>query len=149
MKRIFCVAVTALAIGLISTSNKAYASACSNASLRGTYVFTLHGQIFLGDGSTLTINGVAKQTFDGNGNFRQVDAVATNGIMTPGWRPGSGTYSVNADCTGTQTIVVSGIPDVHLQFVIAQSGNRIHQVVTDAGIATTAEGERLQAPTRE
>ena len=149
MKRILCVAATALAIGLICGSDNAYAAACSNANLKGTYVFTLHGQIFLEGGSTLTINGVAKQTFDGNGYFTQVDAVATNGVMAPGWRPGSGTYSVNADCTGTQTIVVPGIPDVHLQFVIAQSGNTIHQVVTDIGIATTAEGERLQAPNRK
>lgn len=149
MKRIFTMAIMALAIGLICGSNNAYAAACSNANLKGTYVFTLHGQILTGGGSSLTINGVAKQTFDGNGNFTQVDAVATNGVMTPGWRPGSGTYSVNADCTGTQTIVVPGIPDLHLQFVIAQSGNTVHQVVTDAGIATTAEGERLRAPKRQ
>jgi len=52
---------------------------------------------------------------------------------------------VNADCTGTQTISVSGMPDLHLQIVVAQSGNRIHQVVIDPGFATTAEGERVKA----
>jgi len=148
MKRMFCVAIAALTIGLITNSTQAYASSCSNASLKGTYVFTLRGQLLLGDGSSQTIDGIAKQTFDGNGNFTQVDAVATNGVMAPGWRPGSGTYSVNPDCTGAQTIVVSGLPDLHLQFVLAQSGNTIHQVVTDPGLATTAEGERLQAPNR-
>ena len=51
---------------------------------------------------------------------------------------------MNADCTGTQTIVVPGQPDLHLQIIVAQSGNTIHQVVIDPGFATTAEGERVK-----
>jgi hypothetical protein len=31
----------------------AHASGCSNLTIRGTYAFTLHGTIFLPDGSTL------------------------------------------------------------------------------------------------
>jgi hypothetical protein len=128
-----------------SSTLTAHASACSNSTIKGTYAFTLHGQIFLPDGSTLLIDGVAKQTFDGNGNMTQVDAVATNGNLAPGWRPGTGTYSVNEDCTGTQTISVPGLADLHLQMIVAQGGNTIHQVVIDPGIATTAEGERVRA----
>jgi hypothetical protein len=52
---------------------------------------------------------------------------------------------VNPDCTGTQTISVAGAPDLHIQFIVAQSGNTIHQVVTDPGGAVTAEGERVFA----
>src|SRR5260370_34360 len=87
----------------------AHASACSNSTIQGSYAFTIHETVFLPDGSTLLIDGIAKQTFDGKGNLTQVDAVATNGILARGWRPGS--YSVNPDCTGTQTIVISGMPD--------------------------------------
>jgi hypothetical protein len=129
-----------------SSTLTAQASACGNSTIRGTYAFTIHGTIFLPDSSTLLIDGIAKETFDGEGNETQVDAVATNGILAPGWRPGTGTYSVNPDCTGTQTIVVEGLPDLHLQFIVAQGGNTIHQVVTDPGVATTAEGERVRAP---
>ena len=124
----------------------AHASACSNSTIQGSYAFTIHGTVFLPDGSTLLIDGIAKQTFDGKGNLTQVDAVATNGILTRGWRPGTGSYSVNPDCTGTQTIVISGMPDLHLQIIVAQSGNKIHQVATDPGLATTAEGERVRTP---
>ena len=124
----------------------AHASGCSNWTIQGTYAFTLHGTIFLPDGSTLLIDGIAKTTYDGKGNLTQVDAVADNGNLTPGWRPGTGTYSVNPDCTGTQTIVVPGLPDLHLQFIVAQGGNTIHQVVIDPGFATTAEGERVRTP---
>ena len=135
-----------LALALVVSSPlMSHASACSNSTIRGSYAFTIHGTIFLPDGSTVLLDGLAKQTFDGNGNFTQVDAVAVAGNLTPGWRPGSGTYSVNPDCTGTQTIVIPGNRDVHLQFIVAQSGNTIHQVVIDPGVATTAEGERVKA----
>jgi len=135
-----------LALALIVSSPLvSHASACSDSTLRGSYAFTMHGSIILPDGSTLLVDGLAKQTFDGNGNFTQVDAVAVGGNLPPGWRPGSGTYSVNPDCTGTQTIVIPGNPDVHLQLIVAQSGNTIHQVVIDPGVAATAEGERVHA----
>jgi hypothetical protein len=42
--------------------------------------------------------------------------------------------------------VVPGQPDLHLRFIVAQSGNTIHQVVIDPGFATTAEGERIRVP---
>ena len=131
---------------IVSSSLMCHASACSNSSIRGTYAFTIHGTIFLPNGSTLLVDGIARETFDGKGNERQVDAVATNGMLTPGWRPGSGSYSVNQDCTGTQTIVISGNPDLHLQFIVAQGGSTIHQVVIEPGAAVTAEGERLEPP---
>jgi hypothetical protein len=131
---------------IVSSPLMSHASACSNSTIRGSYAFTLHGTLFLPGGSTLLVDGIAKTTFDGKGNFTQVDAVADNGNLAPGWRAGTGTYSVNPDCTGTQTIVVPGLPDLHLQFIVAQSGNTIHAVVTDAGFATTAEGERLELP---
>src|SRR5260370_33609938 len=124
-----------------SSTLTAHASACSDWTIKGSYSFTLHGQVFPPDGSTLLIDGIAKQTFDGRGNLTQLDAVATNGNMAPGWRPGTGTYSVNPDCTGTQTIVIEGLPDLHLQIIVAQGGNTIPQVVVAPGLATTAEAE--------
>lgn len=145
--RIFLLLFT-LALAATSTLT-AHASSCSDSTIGGTYAFTLHGTTFLPNGSTLLVDGIAKQTYDGRGNMTQVDAVATNGVLTPGWRSGTGTYSVDLDCTGTLTIVVPGLPDLHLQFIVAQSGNTIHQVVTDPGIGTTAEGERLRIPNKQ
>jgi hypothetical protein len=128
-----------------SSTLTAHASACSNWTIRGTYASTIHGTLFLPDGSTLLIDGISKATFDGKGNVTGIDAVADNGNLTPGWRPSTGTYSVNPDCTGTQTVVTPGLPDLHLQFIVAQSGKTIHSVVIDPGFATTAEGERVHA----
>ena len=50
-------------------------------------------------GGSDTFIGVGTRTFDGMGNFTQIDNV--HGSVT-GWtpdRPGSGTYQVNPDCT--------------------------------------------------
>jgi hypothetical protein len=142
MKSHMMLLVLTLALAASSTAT-AHASACSDATIRGTYSFTLQGRILLPDGSSLLLDGLAKQTYDGKGNLTQVDAVATNGNAAPGWRAGSGTYSVSPDCTGSLTLSIPGMADLHVQFIVSQSGNRIRQVVMDPGVATTAEGERV------
>jgi len=129
---------------IVSSTLTAYARPCSNQTLKGTYANSLHGLIYPPDGSApLVLAGVVKSTYDGQGNFTQVDAVGVNGHLTPGWRPGSGTYSVNPDCTGTSTIVIPGMADVHLQFVVSPSGNTSHFVVIDPGLATAGDSERI------
>jgi hypothetical protein len=144
----FRISFVLLTLVLVTASSMtAHATGCSNATLRGTFSFTVHGQILPPDGSpALVVDGVAKTTFDGNGNLRQVDAVAINGGVAPGWRPGTGSYSVNADCTGTMTLVNEGMPPLHLQIVVAQSGETIHTVVIDPGFAVTSDAERVVLP---
>jgi hypothetical protein len=128
-----------------SSTLMAHASGCSNTTIKGSYAFTIHGTVFLPDGSTLLIDGLAKTTFDGNGNVSQLDAVATNGYVGPGWRLSTGTYSVQPNCTGTMTITNGDQPLLHVQLIVAQSGNSIHDMVMDPGFATTAEAERIIA----
>ncbi len=130
----------------MSSTLMAHAGACSNSTIQGTYAFTIHGQVFLPDGSTPLIDGLAKTTFDGKGNLTQLDAIAVNGNVAPGWASNTGTYSVNPDCTGTFTVTNGNQPPVHLQMIVAQSGNTIHDMVIDPGIATTAEAERVRTP---
>jgi hypothetical protein len=146
----FRVSLLMLALVLAASSTlTAHASGCSNATLNGSYAFTIHGTIVPQDGSApLLVDGLAKTTFDGRGNLTQLDAVAVNGNMAPGWALNTGTYSLNADCTGTMTVTNGAMQPVHLQLIVSQSGNTIHDMVTDPGFATTAEAERLQIPRR-
>jgi hypothetical protein len=134
-----------LALAASSTA-KMHASGCNNSTIRGIYALTVHGTILLPDRSTLLIHGLTKTTFDGNGNIKQLDAIATNGIVPAGWRFSTGTYSLNADCTGTMTVTNGDLPPINLQMIVSQSGNTIRDMVIDPGFVTTAEGERLQAP---
>ena len=141
----FRISLFLLTLGMAALSTlTAYARPCSNQTLKGTYANSLHGLIFVPGGSApLVLAGVVKTTYDGDGTFTQVDAVSDNGSGVTGWRPGSGTYSVNPDCTGTQTIVIPGMPDLHLQFVVSPSGNTSHFVVIDPGLATAGDSERI------
>jgi hypothetical protein len=44
----------------------------------------------------------------------------------------SGTYSINADCTGTKTITINGQPS-HYALVLVDGGHAIETAETDAG----------------
>jgi len=131
-------------LALASTAS-AHPNGCSNLSLRGTYAFTIHGQI-LAPGGPLTVDGIAKTTFDGFGNLTQVDAVSVDGTLAQIWRPGTGSYTLNPDCTGTMTIFNLNQPALHLAIVVGHSGDLIHTVVTDPGVAVTSDAERVVTP---
>ncbi len=133
-----------LALALVVSSPLiSHASACSNSTIRGSYAYTIHGQVFLPNGPTLLINGLARTTFDGEGNLTELDAISANGNVAPGWVSNTGTYSVNPDCTGTITVTNGNQPQIHGQMIVAQSGNTIHEMLIDPGFATTADGERI------
>ena len=117
---------------------------CTDSTIKGSYAFTIHGQILM-PGGPLLVDGIAKTTFDGNGELSQVSAVAINGNIPLIWSPSSGTYTVNSDCTGTMTLISTGQPTLHLAILVSQSGNHIHTVITDRGWAATSDAERIWA----
>jgi hypothetical protein len=111
---------------------------CSNRTLTGSYSFTVEGQI-LGVG---LVNGVAETHFDGAGNLTQVDLVVHAGVVPPGWRPGTGSYTVNGDCTGNALITPAIGPTLNLQFVVLKNGNEIRTVVANPGYQVNSIGVR-------
>ena len=115
-------------------------SGCSKGSLRGSYGFQIKGTI-VGFGP---IGGIARVTFDGAGDFTQTDNVTVNGFPIVLNRPGSGTYDVNADCTGTETLN-SGGQVIHTKFVIAENGKEVFDVVTDPGVVLTGVGKAVSS----
>jgi hypothetical protein len=69
--------------------------------------------------------------YDGKGTFTQVDHIVFNGTPpTIEWTPGTGTYRVNADCTGTAHIATNTSGFVNLVFVVVSQGKQINSVVT-------------------
>jgi hypothetical protein len=143
MKFRVCFVLLLLALALSSTVTAS--ASCNNSTIKGSYAFTVHGQIFTPNGPLL-VDGIAKTTFDGNGNLTQVDAVALNGNIPLVWRPGTGTYTVNSNCTGTMTLMNEGQAPLHLAILVSHSGDTIHAVVTDPGVAVTSDAERVLAP---
>jgi hypothetical protein len=113
---------------------------CSNQTLSGAYGFTITGDIL---NAGLPIRGLALQRYDGRGNITQVDHLVTGGYPpSQDWTPGTGTYTVNADCTGVGVINSPSNPvPINIHFVIVDQGDQIMQVV-DAN-AVTAMGIKV------
>ena len=152
ISRISMVATPMIIIcGLLASGGSAMAQSdvgrCSNQTLFGHYGFSIEGVIPAGPGVTLPLRGVAMGHFDGQGNLTQhVDHVVVNGMPPPQeWTPGSGTYTVNPDCTGTLVINIPGSPfsPVKLHLVVVRQGKEIRTVV-DAGSATTSIGIKVE-----
>jgi len=144
----FRVSLVLLTLALATSSAVTANASCNDSTIKGSYAFSIHGQIFTPNGPLL-VDGIAKTTFDGNGNLTQVDAVAVNGQIPLVWRPGTGTYTLNSDCTGTMTLVNQDQPPLHLAIVVSHAGDIIHTVVTDPGLAVTSDAERVRAPRDE
>jgi hypothetical protein len=116
---------------------------CSNRTLRGDYGFSIDGQL-LGGPSPILIRGVAMTRFDGHGNVSQVDFVTLNGVpASPDWRPSSGTYHLNPDCTGTAEFDFGGgSPILRLRLVVADRGREIRTVV-ESGPSAGSTGTKV------
>ena len=116
---------------------------CSNQTLHGDYGLTIEGILNI-PGPGTQIRGVVMQSFDGNGHFTQVDHVVVNGTPPPlPWTPGTGTYTVNPDCTGTATISIPSVrPPFVVYFVLVDHGREMRQVVE--GNAIIATGRRVK-----
>jgi hypothetical protein len=106
--------------------------ACQDRILRGDYGFIVEGLVFPAPGVEVSVRGVHMTTFDGEGHLTQVDHIVVGGQPpTVDWTPGTGTYHVNPDCTGTMRInVASTGAFVNLRFVVSAQGGQIHTVVT-------------------
>jgi hypothetical protein len=176
MKFIIKKMITIAAICLVSLAagTRAYAlEDCSDSTLSGDYASTVSGQLFHADGTSETRQGVVMAQFNGHGGFTQTDYVpnTVNGITQK--LPGpldpvsgfqtdeSGTYRVNADCTGNLTINFAPPPVpgatgavIRLLFVLGSHGDWLRTVVVDVtppsvipnditGFALHSEGTRL------
>lgn len=149
MKELALVFLTAFALLLVG-GPRIHAQArdndgCSDATLKGDYATTISAQILNGDGTLSVRNGVSIKNFNGRGNITFIDYVASltlsrvppGGIdLNPAFRVGlTGTYHVNADCTGTAEFDFPAPPGlssgqvIKLMFVLAAHGNEIHAVV--------------------
>ena len=104
---------------------------CTDATIRGTYGIQMQGTgpVPPPVGGTQTLIGVVTRTYDGMGNFTQIDNI--HGSVT-GWvpdRPGSGTYQVNPDCTAaTQFQPAPGAPVIEERIVIVDGGSELYSV---------------------
>ena len=109
----------------IGAASNAAAQTCSNASLKGTYGFHAFASIVSGTSATpRAIIGVF--ALDGRGNWTANLTLDDNGTIIP--KPTeSGTYVVNADCTGTLFPNSGG----SVALVVVDGGSEFYQMRTN------------------
>jgi hypothetical protein len=109
---------------------------CSNQTLFGDYGTKLEGTIL---GPNLPLRTLILAHFDGEGNIAEVDHVVLNGMPPEEeWRPSSGTYTVNPDCTGSAVITIPGNPPINYHFIVVKNGKEILEVVDGSAVSGVA-----------
>jgi hypothetical protein len=131
-----------LLVSAASAQNGPFETVCTNATLQGTYGFTITGtrpSAPTPGAPAEMIVGVAVTTFDGDGNFTQTDNIhgSITGLAAPN-RKGTGTYTMNQDCTGTMILNNPGSPTLTLSIVVVDDGNEVRTAVVDPTANVTA-----------
>jgi hypothetical protein len=162
-KFVFAMALTVVMLSVAARAQNEDNNGCSNATLRGPYSFSTHGEaIGFFVGTTLTrfpfptlVDAVQITTFDGAGSLTAVDFIVRNGLpvvgatTTPsGFRTGeTGTYSVAPDCTGT---IVLNTPDgavITLKFVLGNNAHEVRAVFASQHVAQIPNNPDCAPPT--
>ena len=117
---------------------------CGDHTLRGDYGLLASGirQVPFGVGLE-EFTATAMWTFDGTGNFTQGLGAALYGReagLAPGEGEIPGTYSVNANCTGTLALHVPQLPaPIVYAIVIVDNAREIKGIITSGHSTTTVE----------
>lgn len=106
--------------------------ACSVADLHGTFGLSSTGS-FAG----MPFTRVGRETLDGKGYTSGSATNSVNGVVSPSTF--IGTYTVNADCTGTLTVNDSSFGPTHYNIVIVGSPRGIMAICTDSGANITLD----------
>ena len=104
---------------------------CSERTIRGTYAIQMQGTRPVppaAGGGLESVIGVVLRTYDGAGNFTQIDNVkgSVTGIVPD--RAGAGTYAVNGDCTATTQFVPGPGVLIEERMVIIDAGGEIRSI---------------------
>ena len=145
MKRILNV----FAVLLASTSTLYAQTACSSATLNASYAFSDSGFADSGlfmrharlKGTAVPVSAVGVLAFDGAGNvsFSTLTLVVNGGISS---ETGSGSYTVNSDCTGSISLTSGSIAGITFDMVIVGGGTEVFGVLTSPGNTQTFDAKK-------
>jgi hypothetical protein len=115
-------------------------AACSRATLQGTYLFAFDGVRIEGDArSPFAVAGY--EVYDGDGGMRSIVTTSAAGRVSRNVRT-TGTYAVEADCTGT----VAYSDGTRYDLFVAPDGSSFVFIQTNPG--TVASGFEPRATAR-
>lgn len=114
---------------------------CTNASLSGSYGFTISGGVQIGSFVPFAESGSV--TSDGNGNVTGSATASQDGQIIP--RTLIGTYTVNSDCTGAAGFTDSLGNSSNINFVIVDSGREVNFMEADSGAVVSGVAKQQQS----
>ena len=140
VRKTMTTAVATLAL-VIAPAARAADKGCTNATLMGTFAYTVSGFLTAPPAQAGPFASVGTQTFDGNGGTTATAWVSQNGNILQVTI--KGTYTVNPDCTGTFTVQISpaGITG-HVFFVIDNNETEFQAIQTDPGVVVSGIARR-------
>jgi hypothetical protein len=109
---------------------------CTTKDVEGNYTYTVNGTA-IGTGPIAAVGVVST---DGAGNLSGIETDAINGTIIR--RTVTGTYTVNANCTGTVTFTDNFNQTTHLDIVIGDDNSEIRFIQTDSGNVVTGFAKR-------
>lgn len=118
---------------------------CTNETLKGIYGFTLTGLRPTGPGAPqVAVVGTALTTFHGDGTLDQFDNINVNSPAVPLQpnRPGTGTYNLERDCSGTMTLTAGGMT-LSLSIVVVDFGREVRTAVVTPNVIVTSNGRKI------
>ena len=77
-------------------------------------------------------------TLDGNGHLTNPFTISFAGAVSK--QVAQGTYTVNSDCTGTQTLGGTN----HFNFIVTPDGSKFDYIETDAGTVISGSAWRMR-----
>jgi hypothetical protein len=103
---------------------------CSNATLRGDYGRVGSGLNAISPGQTESFVATGLRTYDGEGGFTDISSFHGQVTGTTRNIRATGTYEVNADCTGTTMLFLPGVPfPIETSFVIVDNRREVKHAV--------------------
>src|SRR5580700_11426877 len=114
---------------------------CTNASLNGTLFYTFSGTLKSGT-ATVSYSELGKVIADGNGGFSGQTTTSTAGVLAT--LPVIGSYTVQANCSGTATLTTSAKSSQYT-FQIVDGGSLTLASVVSSGSGELAQGRFFRA----
>ena len=132
----FCI----MLLGVFFISRQAQAQ-CNNTNFNGVLFYTLSGTV-KSSGANVSYQELGKVTADGNGSLTGQTTTSTAGALAT--MPVSGTYAIQANCSGTATLnTTANVEQLALQVV--NGGSLTLASVTSSGAGELADGRFFRA----
>jgi hypothetical protein len=126
-----CLAIGAITVMGVTATQPAFAQgvqgpSCTSPTLSGLYIFDATGYIFSATG-WVPKAVVESLNFNGDCTLSSIGGANRGRVLVANDHPGTGSYSVNADCTGTLTFNPQGNPPgPHFDIFVAPRGTTLH-----------------------